>query len=84
MGRSIASDESGQTMILVFLVPYIIILVGLLFAFSGSLGAGLVLMGFGILLLGAGGRGSLAFGSIRITGPVGLLLLVIGLIVIYT
>lgn len=83
MKKSFATDENGQVMLLLMLFPFLIIFVGLVLALSGSLGVGLVLMGFGTLLLGAGGRGSLGFGSIRITGPVGLLLLVIGIAVIY-
>jgi hypothetical protein len=83
MKKSLASNEDGQVELVLLLFPYLIIFVGLVLALSGSLGVGLVLMGFGTLLLGAGGRGSFGFGSVRITGPVGLLLLIIGIAIIY-
>ncbi len=48
---------------------------------QGRPGYGLTFAGVGVLLLGIGGPASLRYFSIRVAGPTGLILIVIGLLV---
>ncbi len=48
------------------------------------LGIGLIAMGFAALLLGVSGRGAAALGLLKITGPVGLIIIVIGAVLLQT
>ena len=42
---------------------------------------GLVLLGVGILILGAGGAAEMEYGLFRLAGPAGLILIVIGVVI---
>jgi len=81
---SLREDERGQGFLLFapLIIGVILIIVGLLLIASTSFGTGLIVMGVGVLILGAGGSATLGFGTLKMTGPAGLILIVLGTIVI--
>jgi len=63
---------------LVMLIALAFILGGLYIASSGSPGTGLMVIGVGVLIGGFGGSGSMGFGLLKVAGPAGLILIVVG------
>ena len=76
-------DEVAQGFLLFapIVIGVILIVVGVLLVTSGSVGTGLIVAGVGALILGAGGSATLGFGALKVTGPVGFILIVFGTIV---
>jgi len=58
----------------------IIIFYGLLTIQGGSLGSGLIITGIGLIIAGIGGTGVMGFRSIQVSGPVGLIMIAVGVL----
>jgi len=80
LGPDLRHDEAGQGISLAvpFLLAIILIIVGVLLIQGQSYGTGLILVGIGLLIGGFGGRATLGYGMLKIVGPVGLILIVVG------
>jgi len=63
---------------LVMLIALAFILGGLYIASTGSPGTGLMVVGVGVLIGGFGGSASMGFGLLKVAGPAGLILMVVG------
>ena len=63
---------------LAMLIALGFILGGLYVASTGSPGTGLMVVGVGVLIGGFGGSASMGFGLLKVAGPAGLILIVVG------
>ncbi len=65
---------------LLVIIGLLILLYGFLRIQDRCVGSGIIALGVSLLLLGAGGRGTISYGFLRVAGPVGLVLIISGAI----
>ncbi len=68
---------------LLIVVGIVLIIAGLWLLFSGTAYGGIIVLGIGIMVIGIGGIGPMGAASIKILAPVGILLIVVGLLIEY-
>jgi hypothetical protein len=80
---TIRGDDLGQGVftLIPFILGFALVVGGAFLITSASWSAGLILVGIGVLLLGAGGSGTLGYGVLKVAGPTGLIIIVFGAIV---
>ena len=73
-------DDSGIVEVIPLIIGLLLLLGGILLLLQGSYGNGLIVTGIGFIILGVGGQGTFIGLSIRVSGPVGLILIVLGIL----
>lgn len=76
--KQLGQDNRGFIAYLPALIGWLLILVGAVTLVSHVWGNGLILLGIGLLIVGIPGAGSISVLSMKVTGPVGLILIIAG------
>lgn len=80
MHRLPRNDDHGFVGPVLMMIPYLLVLIGAAMMTGGVLAGGLMVSGLGVLIVGAPGSGSICTGMFRITGPAGLIMIVLGVV----
>lgn len=80
MHRLPRHDECGFVGPVLTMIPYVLVLIGAVMMTDGVIAGGLMVSGLGVLIVGAPGSGSICTGTFRITGPAGLIMIVLGVV----
>jgi|GEM_PF-4163437 len=74
-------DEHGFIGPMLMVIPYLLLLIGAAMMAGGAIAGGLMVSGLGVLIVGAPGSGSIATGMFRVTGPAGLIMIALGVVI---
>lgn len=89
MKRELRCCNRGQMLlnpvVLKTLVPLVLIFAGVIgILIMKAYGSGAVALGVGILIGGFGGSGELSYGLLKVVGPVGFIIMIVGFILIWS